>query len=171
MPENELAKQSPTDTSSLPLWQRRYLGALQGGLTRTEALSRANITAATISEWTTQGKNKYSSAFARAEALVASGIAIMGVDATRDEAIAVGPSMISDAVHDSRDPNLKAGPRLGNRRLVLEVGGSIQSRNAPGAAIQINVFESGSLSQHLTELRAASKNRARGSQQSSGESG
>lgn len=164
--ENSLAKQPPPDTSSLPLWARTLLARVQSGIAVEDA---RNMNGSMVSGWTIDQLALRDPVYARAWSLALLGTHVMGEGEARQLAGEYAGAMVADAVHDSRDTTLKAGPRLGNRRLVLEVAGSIQSRNAPGAAIQINVFESGSLSQHISEARAASKERARGSQQSSGE--
>lgn len=122
-----------TQVASLPLWQRRYLAALQGNLSTIEALKRANVTQATISDWTTPGARRYDPVFARAESLVASGVALLDVGATRDLAIAYAASMIEDAVEESRDSSVRPSDRVANRRLVTDAAG------VTGRSPQVNI--------------------------------
>ena len=156
VPLEDASEDTSADIASLPLWQRRIVGLVQSGVKTIDAAAQCNVSPSSVERFT-----KESPAFAQALTDAEAGVALMGVEASRNLAIAHASAMIEDAVKDSRDPSVKDGARLGNRRFVGEAASLIQSRNAPGAAIQINVFESGSLSQHLTELRAASKERTR----------
>ena len=128
------------DLSKLPLWQQRYIAAIQGGLSTQEATRRANVTAATISDWTSPSGRRYDPVFAHAEALVASGAAIAGNAVSRSLAAAVLPSLVEDAVAESRDPANRAGDRLGNRRWVSEVADALPRAQGTQVAVQINVI-------------------------------
>ena len=100
------------DASKMPSWQRRYLTARQAGLTTAEATARANVNPNTIAMWCDPLGSKYDPVFARARALVDDGIAILGVESTRADAVAYSGAILHDAYVASRglDPATGAPP-------------------------------------------------------------
>ena len=130
----DVVDEQPPDWSKLPLWQQRYLGALAAGLTDTEAAHTANCTTASVRQWTTPHGARYHPQFARAVQLAMQGRALLGVEALRARAVAYGSVAIDDAFKESRDKEIHARDRLGNRRLVLETAGAVGSSSQGAAA-------------------------------------
>ena len=131
---------SPPDFNSLPMWQRRYLGAIAAGLTEHECIEVANVTAATISDWLIPGHRAYSSTFARAEELVRIGKVQIPTGELQARAKAYSSVALDDAFSESRDKEIAPRDRLGNRRYMAEVSGVLDAnRGAQSQAQQINV--------------------------------
>ena len=149
-------KTEPLNTSSLKLWQKRYLAALQAGAGQEAAVKVANVSTGVIAEWTNPDSSRYDPVFARAHAQVVAGVAVMGVTEARALAAAAAPNLIADALALSRnrDPEtgevmqeplfnkdgevvghrdaVKPRDRLQAQRLVHEVAGSLASHGDGG---------------------------------------
>ena len=140
MPPQASTSLSPVPDSkpilaSLPLWQRRYLVALQASGDPEKARMVANVSADTIARFATS-----SIAFARAHDLIIAGVALADVGDAKALASVEAPSLVMDAIAESRDPANRAGDRLGNRRLVLEVADALPRAQGTQVAVQINVI-------------------------------
>lgn len=127
------------DLSQLAFWHRRYLGARQAGLTTTEALSRANVSAATISDWTNPSGRHYHPAFARACAMVEDGLAVMGVPAGREQAGTYLVAAVDDAWEASQTAEHERD-RVANRRWIGEVAGVGPPSQAAGGHTDIRAL-------------------------------
>ena len=169
--EETPGEQDTGGVASLPFWQQRYLIALRGGATEDAARKIATVSPASISKHLRESPQ-----FARAHAGVVAGVAVMGVSEARSLAEASTPDLVNDALllSRNRDPEtgevmqepvfgkdgeivghrdmVKPRDRLQAQRLVHEVAGTIQSRNAPTVAVQVNVFQDGSQSVHAANL-------------------
>ena len=142
---SEATRIEPVDTSTLPLWQRRYLAAIQAGADRHEACRVANVNTSTIMMWTTPGEERYSPAFARAHDAAHAGVAVLGVEHCRQLAVQLAPTALLDAFDTSRDPAVGQRDRLGNRRTVLEAArilGQGAQQQAAGPIIQLGIHAS-----------------------------
>ena len=122
--------------ASLPLWQRRYLVALQAtDCNSDKARKVANVSPQSIERYLAESPQ-----FAHAHALVVAGVAVADVGDAKALASVEAPSLVMDAIAESRDPANRAGDRLGNRRLVLEVADALPRAQGTQVAVQINVI-------------------------------
>ena len=151
--------------AGLPRWQRAYLVAIAAGLTEQQACASANVTAATISDWSMPGARAYDPVFARAEQMIRQGVAIVGREHVRADAHAEAYVARRDAFMESRGldpatgepatepivsyktgepvvigrrPAIRAQDRVANRRLVMEAAGAI----GQGAQVRVQVHQS-----------------------------
>ena len=146
------------DLSRIPIWQRRYLAAIQAGLSTIDALNRANITQATISDWTTPGARRYDPVFARAESLVAQGVAVLGAIETRANSVAYVASMVDDA-YDAAKPTSphKEHDRVANRRWVGEMAGLGPQHQGADRAINISLLHTSVVVTPSTDVKGEAR--------------
>lgn len=103
--------------ANLTQWQRHYLVALQSGSPKPHKI--ANCSEDSVTDWL-----RRSASFARAhDAIVAGQVLFPG--AAREMAKAMDGGLFLDAVHESRDETVAPRDRATNRRLALEVAGSV----------------------------------------------
>jgi hypothetical protein len=112
---------TPLDIAALPLWQRSYLGAISAGLSERQALA----TAGNVSQDTINRYCETSPAFGDARAQVLNSVAVITRDELRSRAVAYSSVVIDDAFSESRNPDLRPGDRLGNRKFLGEAAGII----------------------------------------------
>ena len=146
----------PIELHRLPLWQQRYLGALAAGLSQEEAVIVARVTKATICDWILPGHRAYDPQFARAERQTRQGVARLGKAELKGRALAYNSVVLDDAFAESRGLDIHTGEkaqrpivnkdgdivgyedgiaprdRLGNRRLIAEMGGVVGEKEAQG---------------------------------------
>ena len=131
-PEASLTHESMV--ASLSQWQRKYLVALQSGSPTPHKI--ANCSQESVSDWLSRDDD-----FARAhDAVVAGEVLFPG--AGRALALAAEGGLLLDAVHESRDEAVAPRDRATNRRLALEVAGSVGAGahvGQPAALIQLGV--------------------------------
>lgn len=88
----------PLDVSKLPLWQRRYIAAIQRGAYPGDAAHYANCTKAAIDQWTKPGGARYDPAFARAVEIAESGVAVLGIEEARRLAMDSAAHLVNHAI-------------------------------------------------------------------------
>jgi len=115
----------PPDISKLPLWQCRYLTALQEGLTDDLALQRANVNKGSIAEWSIPGRAKYDPAFAEALNAVELGRVVLGTEYARQRARAYTPNLVEHFGKQATDPAVRPRDQQGAGRFVAEVSQAI----------------------------------------------
>ena len=108
------------DITNLPLWQRSYLGGISAGLSERQALGTANVSQDTVNRYC-----ETSPAFGDARAQVLNSVALTTRDELRSRAVAYSSVVLDDTFKESRNPDLRPGDRLGNRKLLVEAAGII----------------------------------------------
>lgn len=123
---------SPSTLAALRPWQRRIVALVQSGVPIRDACAQQHVSWASLDDYTRDG-GPFADAIQAAEA----GVALLGAEETRQNAIAHAFALVEDSVRESRDGSIKPADRRNNRRDVYEVGGLI-SRGGPLVAIQVN---------------------------------
>ena len=143
-PSGPLAEPPPLDLSTLPQWQRRYLGALGAGLPEPQARQHCGAYDTSVSHWSVEQAIIESEAsdgvFARARAMVVAGRYVVGLPALRDHAAAYAPVVLDDAFDASRDASERGADRVANRRLVLDAAG-VTGQSARGPTVVVAVHQ------------------------------
>jgi transposase-like protein len=140
-----LQRQNEPAAVPLPLWQRRLVALVSSGVGPREASEQLSVSWASVDKYTRSG-GPFADALRDAEA----GVLIVGIEATRDIAVAHAQGLVVDAVTESRDRDNAARERLANRRLVLEVAGA-----APGRGVTVNVMTNVGFSRFDNRARPA----------------
>ena len=130
---DDLATQ-PLDITPFPQWQQLYLRAKAFNLLDKDAQRTANVTDATIADWTLPGHRRYDPAFARALEAVRLGAALKGGIVGKEQAKSYTAIVVADAFRESRgesvvpgEPSIAPRDRATNRRMVLEGAGLLGS--------------------------------------------
>ena len=138
MPPQAVTQVIPATKSllaALPLWQRRYLVALQAtDCDSDKARKVANASPQSIERYLADSPQ-----FAHAHNLIVAGVSLADVSDAKALASVESPSLIMDAIAESRDTAIKPSDRLGNRRLVLEVADALPRAQGTTLQVQVNI--------------------------------
>jgi hypothetical protein len=122
--------------ATLPLWQRQYLGALEAGLTEHQAVAHANVSPDIVNRYA-----ESSEVFGSARARVMAGVAVMDREELKARALCYGSVVLDDAFKESRDPEVRSGDRLGNRKFLGEAAGFIGAAGKPQVGMTLNAAQ------------------------------
>ena len=129
--------QDPPDLTGFPLWQLKYLAALQAGATDSEALETANVSEGTINRYL--AGDRASPAFARALARVVEGVQVLGVPQARALAQADMPNLVGHWAHKARHAEYDRD-QVAFGRLVADVAGATdRTASASASPVQIQI--------------------------------
>ena len=126
------------------MWQRRYVLALAAGLDDKQAALAADVTRATISDWTTPGHRAYDPVFARADEMARHGAILAHSTETDDEVARWGPVLVPTmARRVLAEPDLRKASQgmaaiMGARTPVRDGGISI---TVQGSQIAVQVMQ------------------------------